>query len=441
MNRIILIGNGFDLAHGLPTSYRDFVDDYWNYVFNEIYSGYEQWQHQTYGTPPRLEPYEDSFVNFQIIARKAIQAEEALLPYEGQDPYSDLCRFIEEYNNSNFGTTISLKFKNPFFEHISNLRSLKNWVDIENEYYRLLKQLCNSKKIVYDEVEKLNCDLKELEKKLVAYLFTVQNEHINYDLKSSEIEKLLFEPFNVDDISVGGRGAFIQFIRSRIKSAENKATTRAKVKALLDKYEYSISLDWDGIQVSLKEIDESEIDEQAFKSLPTYLLLPEDILFLNFNYTQTASLYIPQKSKFREIHIHGELNNPKNSIIFGYGDEMDEDYKKIVNLNDNNYLENIKSICYLKTDNYRNLLAYLDSAPYQVVIMGHSCGNSDRTMLNTLFEHKNCLSIKPYYHLKDDGSDNYIGIVQNISRDFNDMTLMRDRVVNKTYCKPLVQRK
>ncbi len=29
MNRIILIGNGFDLAHGLETSYKDFIDDFW----------------------------------------------------------------------------------------------------------------------------------------------------------------------------------------------------------------------------------------------------------------------------------------------------------------------------------------------------------------------------------------------------------------------------
>ncbi len=28
MNRIILIGNGFDLAHGLPTSYADFIRYY-----------------------------------------------------------------------------------------------------------------------------------------------------------------------------------------------------------------------------------------------------------------------------------------------------------------------------------------------------------------------------------------------------------------------------
>lgn len=29
MNRIILIGNGFDLAHGLPTRYEDFITWYW----------------------------------------------------------------------------------------------------------------------------------------------------------------------------------------------------------------------------------------------------------------------------------------------------------------------------------------------------------------------------------------------------------------------------
>jgi hypothetical protein len=34
MNRIILIGNGFDLAHGLPTRYEDFIDDYWEGFMN-----------------------------------------------------------------------------------------------------------------------------------------------------------------------------------------------------------------------------------------------------------------------------------------------------------------------------------------------------------------------------------------------------------------------
>lgn len=111
-------------------------------------------------------------------------------------------------------------------------------------------------------------------------------------------------------------------------------------------------------------------------------------------------------------------------------------------LNDNRYLTNIKSIRYLETDNYRQLLRFIDSAPYQIYTMGHSCGNSDRTLLNTLFEHDNCVSIKPYFYewIEKDGSrtDNYIEIIQNISRNFNSMQKMRDRVVNKSYCQPLV---
>ncbi len=126
-------------------------------------------------------------------------------------------------------------------------------------------------------------------------------------------------------------------------------------------------------------------------------------------------------------------------MIFGYGDELDENYKKILNEDDNEFLRNIKSIKYLESNNYRRMLEFIETEPYQIYIMGHSCGNSDRTLLNTLFEHKNCVSIKPYFYQKEDGSDNYLEIVQNICRNFTDMKLMRDRVVNKTYCEPLPQ--
>ena len=155
---------------------------------------------------------------------------------------------------------------------------------------------------------------------------------------------------------------------------------------------------------------------------------------MNFNYTDTARLYLPTpKSDFEINHIHGKLNN-RDSIIFGYGDELDAEYKTISNLNNNEFLSNFKSIKYLESDRYRKALQFMDAAPYQVFILGHSCGNSDRTLLNTLFEHKNCVSIKPYYFQKQNGTDNYLDIVQNISRNFTDMKLMRDRVVNKTFC-------
>ena len=59
---------------------------------------------------------------------------------------------------------------------------------------------------------------------------------------------------------------------------------------------------------------------------------------------------------------------------------------------------------------------------------------------NKLFVARDQLGVKPlYYYQKDDGSDNYLEIAQNICRNFTDMKLMRDRVVNKMFCEPLPQ--
>lgn len=91
----------------------------------------------------------------------------------------------------------------------------------------------------------------------------------------------------------------------------------------------------------------------------------------------------------------------------------------------------------METDNYKRLLEFVNNDEYQIFIFGHSCGNSDRTLLNTLFEHENCVSIKPFYYLKEDGTDNYSDMVRNISRNFNNKAIMRDKVVNKKDCEPL----
>jgi hypothetical protein len=294
-------------------------------------------------------------------------------------------------------------------------------VDIENDYYELLKKyvLENASET---QIETLNTQLHYLQEKLVEYLKSIE---ISDKLLRTDIRPKIYAPFEIHDISIESRQALVNHILSGING--DKGSNDAKL-SLYGNYYSS------GRITSYKE---KFFGNVVFNDeLPIELLLPNNIMLLNFNYTHTADLYCKKGWIFTVNQIHGDLNNP-NSVIFGYGDELDNDYRTIVNKNENKFLDNIKSIKYLEAENYRKLLSFIESEPYQIVIMGHSCGNSDRTLLNTLFEHKNCVSIKPYYYKIDENNDKYIELIQNISRNFTDMKLMRDRVVNKTYCEPL----
>ena len=58
-------------------------------------------------------------------------------------------------------------------------------------------------------------------------------------------------------------------------------------------------------------------------------------------------------------------------------------------------------------------------------------------LIETLFNHKNCISIKLYFHLKENGKDDYSDLIMNISRSFNSASEMRSKVVSKEHCLPL----
>jgi hypothetical protein len=84
------------------------------------------------------------------------------------------------------------------------------------------------------------------------------------------------------------------------------------------------------------------------------------------------------------------------------------------------------------------LTRFIESNEFQVYTLGHSCGLSDRTMLNMIFEHHNCRSIKIFYH--DAGTrNNYTQITEEISRHFVDKKMMRKKIVPFTMSRPMPQ--
>ena len=414
MNRIIIIGNGFDLAHGLPTSYKNFINWYIDKRVNNLSTCHSDVNSDELCKFRISEHTWHSYIfsNYGPLWNEIVR-ESLFKTIKGHPEYF-------QYNQSRF------------LEAITKCIEKNNWVDIEKEYYNLLSKDFESSD--NESIEQLNRELECLKNNLIAYLNEVEKKLINEYIIDNNIKEKILEPINPRDISVNAKkNIWPNFVKRRHSNIEY-------LYYLLENYLNDIKIPISNI-INFNKEYEYQIMDMGINSvndddLPKELLYPDSILLLNFNYTKTADLYLPNEDIFKVNHIHGKLSNPK-SIIFGYGDELDENYKKLLKDNNNEYLKNIKSINYLNYTNYREMLSYIESAPYQIYIMGHSCGLSDKTLLNTLFEHENCVSIKPFYYINAEGRDNYTDIVQNISRNFTDMKLMRDRVVNKTFCEAL----
>jgi len=428
MNRIIIVGNGFDRAHNLRTGYKEFIDDYWSDFTNKITDEVGKQS----GLNTMIKPYKDSYASLLKYTPLDMAHIKNHIFCNESNPYNDLIKYIKEYNTIFPNKQIVLKFENQFFGHISRQCSLKNWLDIENEYYDELKKLLldvDSRKR-NQKVLELNKEWDAVKNLLERHLTNVtENEKIE---NHQSIQIAFSSSVEFDDIATCKRREFVNSIFSGIDCLDIHM-------------EFEVDKNKDPQYNLYNTVDEERmyfIEENIRKEYFKERYCTPQTLILNFNYTKTAEiLYTNEEMNYEIINIHGELNSGDNPIIFGYGDELDDSYQKIEKTQDNDFLENIKSIKYHQTRNYRNLLKFIESGIYQVFVMGHSCGNSDRTLLNTLFEHDNCVSIKVFYRQFEDGSDDYSNLIRNISRNFNDKPKMRDIVVNRENCSPLVPNK
>lgn len=418
MKRLIIIGNGFDLAHGVKTSYKDFIEWY----FKERIKGFEN--NHTKIDKDCLCEFNIHFFGHTWHTAQTINL--INFNYDIAEFLRSLKKKKEEYN---------VVFSSLFDRIIKNIEN-KGWVDIERDYYELLKE---SLKIQDNEEQikeciELNKQLSFLQEKLIEYLSEVNRlfyttSPMNDSSFESSIKEIMYAP--IDENGLTDRGK--KCVREHI--AKSKDIGELYMSKKLNDYGYVFPIK----NSVLNEI--KEYFKIKNSSIPKELLLPDEIMLLNFNYTTIADKYIIDNEIFKINHIHGNVSD-ENSVIFGYGDELDVNYKEIEELNSNEFLNKIKSVKYLEANNYKEILSFVDSEPFEVYVIGHSCGNSDRTLLNKIFEHENCISIKPFYYTYNkEGKerDNFTEIVQNITRSFKDKQLLKERVVSKVYCQVLPQ--
>lgn len=142
MNRIILIGNGFDLAHGLKTGYNDFI---LHYLI------------KSFALSNTTGKYEDQLITI-------IKEDGVLTEFTNLD-LSDFVNYIvDKANKEVFNKRVhfkagdkqyskrsdySLAVKSDLLRNILDRYNELRWVDIENIYYQCLKN-CISDNYVND---------------------------------------------------------------------------------------------------------------------------------------------------------------------------------------------------------------------------------------------------------------------------------------------------
>lgn len=340
MNRLIIIGNGFDLAHGLKTSYEDFFTYYILDCLKKTNS---------------IGNYEDRMLKIRNIPVKELSIKEA-------NNIKDWIRLKRDFD-------INVEGKSDFINSVIADFERLNWVDIESRYFFYLKRSTDSTLgDVY--INRLNRSFEELKMRFLHYLSEIPVKVNKYDSAYDEMKNLIFNN------------------------------------------------------------------------------LKGELMVLNFNYTSLAEVYLHSAGKNGDhlINIHGKLGKEEsNPIIFGYGDDYHNHYKELEEQNDNRLLKHQKSMLYPRTNNYEKLLLFLGGIltnglekrtllqkNFEVLVLGHSCGLSDRTLLKTIFEHKNCTKIHlSYYESVHDFDSKVIAV----SRHFENKIEMRNRL--KSYSERL----
>lgn len=133
MKNIILIGNGFDLAHNLKTSYNDFI----TYLGNQAVENPEE---------NIITIQEKRYINPKLRTFSSMESSIRI-------------------NNSEL---IIINSKNSFLLEICKEIGEKNWCDIERLYFRKLNQMTDS------NVETLNNQFQEIKLELERYLMTLE---------------------------------------------------------------------------------------------------------------------------------------------------------------------------------------------------------------------------------------------------------------------------
>lgn len=366
---ILIIGNGFDLAHQLPTKYTDFLN------FMKFINRIENFHGTFKEFTKDNDKYKFSELNVDIQkyisgviednSNKNVDIVNIWNKRKSADDKSDRVKHIERM--------IELSSKNIWFEWFQEqLNVHPNWVDFESEISRVVQ-----------EVEKL-IPLIPLKIEKIARMPSYQRL----------INKIIF----------AGKASDKDITLAEIETKKGKMLT--DLNNLIRCFEIYL-------EDLVKNIDISQL------SLDIYNLNIDKIL--SFNYTNTyQKLYDPNVEC---AHIHGkaDINNDtkSNNMVLGIDDYLKGEEK----FTNTNFIELKKYYQRLIKGTNCDYKKWIDEinqtksfTKHNVYIFGHSLASTDRDVLLDFIENEKTI-ITIYYNNSNQYSDQICNLVHLIGPD------------------------
>lgn len=405
---LLIVGNGFDLAHGLPTQYKDFLKfvNVVNAIFNK--ESYEE-----------IVTKETEKITDEDELKKEIEKTKDFFDFINSLNSQENFKYIEELHN----LSIDNLWINYFTKYLSdNKLSLnKSWIDFETEISNFVKRL------------------ESLSKAKQVYLIehydkAINNDEPRFEAPASNVVYLENLVPNIIEEEYAVFNTELSCLVS-IDYFENlKEKLIADLKNLIRSLEIYLSLYIDNLDTDLR--------------IPEIFKMKDKIDYvLSFNYTNTFErLYAkPYSHKVFYDYIHGKANL-KNTVdgcqlVLGIDEYLDEEernknidfiqykkyfqrvYKKtgLIHVGWLNSLNN----CYKNAinENYKKINIY---------IVGHSLDVTDKDILKNIimFDKQDKDTIPINVTIYDHNQEASASHIANLVR-----VITQDELIDKVYSK------
>lgn len=391
MNNILLVGNGFDLAHGLLTKYEHFL--YLIKNWDEFYCAFEKEKNNS--------KKQDSEIEKQSNYGFWVNEEWAKLFAEKEKPIDKYIRNASEMDEpriEQFGNIIK---DNSWIKYYSHCEAeIDGWIDFEKEIYPVIE--------LFNFIFSYDYELEYNRDSTVNFAIPL-NRCGTKILKTAE----LWDRY----IDIGPQKLYLKNMYVAKNYGILKKKILKKVRSEFDDFVIAF-------EIYLHEFVYKKENIQTLKQIKK---INADYV-ISFNYTLTEKLYGISEGDVHHIHgmIREDLESGKNNMVVGVNEQENQSMDFIYFVK---YFQRIQKDSGVRYKNFINIERENEDLEtirekYKLYVYGHSLDETDEDILKYIMGNKDedgNLKLKPkqviiYYYDDFDYEQKVINLIKLYGR-------------------------